>query len=308
MYDQLITIFGGSGFLGRLVVQKLARLGARLNVVVQDATQAKFLKVPGEVGQISLVPFPPNAEAYKRLLQGSSAVINLVGIIHESRQRRFDDTHVGIPQDIALAAAALGIPQLVHVSAIGADSRAQSFYAKTKAQGEAAVLKAFADATIVRPNIMFGPQDQFVNRFATLARLSPFLVVFGGGKTKLQPVYVGDVADAIVQIIQHPERHRHQIYELGGPEVLSLRVVLERMLALLKQERCIVSLPFEVGMILAAFTELLPNPVLTRDQLRMLRQDTVVSAGTKGFQQLGITPRYLEEILPAYLKQYKPAF
>lgn len=304
-----VTVFGGSGFIGRYVVQRIARTGARVAVAVRDTEGAQFVRMFGHVGQVLPVPcdvtLPETVEA---TLQGSEAAVNLVGILFQQGSQRFDEVHRKAAGAIAEKARAAGLKRLVHVSAIGADPNAYSAYARSKGLGEEAVRAAFPEATILRPSIVFGPEDDFFNRFARLARIAPVLPLFGGGRTRFQPVYVADVADAVVTALTE-RSSRGRTYELGGPAVLTFEEILRLILAETGRKRCLMRLPFWAADVLGMLSPILPRwpgrgPLLTRDQALQLRHDNVVSAGAAGFQDLGITPTALELVLPDYLDKY----
>ncbi len=307
MTDRSITIFGGSGFIGRYVVQQLARRGWTIRVAVRRPDQALFLKPLGDVGQITPVTANIRDDASVSVaLAGADAAINLVGILHKQGRQSFGSVHVEGARRVARAARAAGLTRLVHMSALGADPQSPADYARSKAAGEAAVREAFPTATIVRPSIVFGPEDDFFNRFAGMARLLPALPLIGGGRTRFQPVYVGDVADAFDRILEAPET-AGQTYELGGPTVYSFRELMEILLREIGRRRLLLPLPFWVASIQAGLLEVLPVPPLTRDQVRLLRQDNVVDPTEPGFAALGIEPTGLAAILPSYLRRFRRA-
>ncbi len=301
----LVAVFGGTGFIGRHLVRRLAKAGARVRVVARDPEAGMFLKPMGEPGQIilgrgNLLDAGSVAEA----VAGADIVVNLVGILYESGPYTFAAVHVEGARSVAEAAKAAGVRRLVQVSAIGASNRSPALYARTKATGEAAAGKAFPGATIVRPSIVFGPEDDFFNRFAALARLAPALPLYGGGRTRFQPVYVGDVAEAIVRILEDTQT-AGKTYELGGPHVYTFREVLEIVLRETGRARLLVPLPFWVANLQARFFELLPKPLLTRDQVKMLARDNVVGRKALGLADLGITPTAVEAVVPAYLVRHR---
>lgn len=306
--DTLITVFGGSGFLGRHVVRALAKRRYRIRVAVRRPELAGFLQPLGSVGQIHAVQanlrYPRSVEAAAR---DASVVINLVGILHESGRQRFDAVqHFGAEQ-VALAASAFG-SRVIHVSAIGADENSPSRYAQSKAKGEQAVRAAAPDAVILRPSIVFGPEDTFFNRFAAMARMLPALPLVGGGLTKFQPVFAGDVAEAIAGFVETREGQT-KTYELGGPEVRSFRELMEYVLATTERSRMLLPVPFWLAKLQASFLQFLPNPPLTPDQVDMLRIDNVVSETSirEGLTLpgLGITPASYEAIVPTYLWRFR---
>ena len=308
MTDRSITIFGGSGFVGRYVVQRLARRGWTIRVAVRRPDRALFLKPLGQVGQITPVMANIRDDAsVGAALAGADAAVNLVGILYRQGRQTFDAVHVEGARRVARAARAAGATRLVQMSALGADPQSPSDYARSKAAGEAAVREAFPAATIVRPSIVFGPEDDFFNRFAGMARLLPALPLVGGGRTRFQPVYVGDVANAFDRILETPET-AGRTYELGGPAVHSFRELMEILLRQIGRKRLLLPLPFFAASIQAGLFELLPvPPPLTRDQVRLLRQDNVVDPAVPGLSALGIEPTALAAILPTYLTRYRRA-
>jgi len=307
--DTLITVFGGSGFLGRHVVRALAKRDYRIRVAVRRPELAGHLQPLGRVGQIHAVQanlrYPASVEAAMR---DSHAAINLVGILAESGAQSFDAVQALGAGAVARAAAAVGA-RMVHVSAIGADENSPARYARSKAAGEKAVLSAVPSATILRPSVVFGPEDQFTNRFAALARISPMLPLIGGGLTKLQPVYVGDVATAVADAVDGKTKEG-AVYELGGPEVLTMREIMEIILATIERRRMLMSLPFSLARLQAPLLQFAPGPLkLTPDQVELLRADNVVSSAAKAasltLEGLGITPDSLEAIAPQYLWRFR---
>ncbi|MGD1876482.1 MAG: complex I NDUFA9 subunit family protein [Kiloniellaceae bacterium] len=301
----IVTVFGGSGFLGRYVVQRLARDGWTVRVAVRHPGRAKFLKPLGDIGQIVPLCVPvQDPAAVAVAVSGADAVINLVGILFEGGRQRFQAVQAAGAKAIAEAAAEAGVSALVHISAIGASPEAPAAYARSKGQGEAAVRAAFPGATILRPSVVFGPEDGFFNRFAEMARFSPALPLIGGGKTRFQPVYVGDVAQAVVKALDDPAC-RGKIYELGGPKVYSFKALMELLLKTIGKRRKLVSLPFALAKLQAAFLEWLPVPPLTRDQVTLLRHDNVVSPGALTLKDLGIEATAPEAVIPGYLERYR---
>src|SRR5882724_5466391 len=309
--DTLVTVFGGSGFVGRNVVSALCKRDYRVRVAVRRPELAGHLQPLGKVGQIHAVQanlrYPASVAAAMR---DSSIAINLVGVLAESGAQTFDAVQARGAETVAKAAAAAG-SRMVHVSAIGADERSSSRYARAKAAGEKAVLSAVPSATIMRPSVVFGPEDQFTNRFAALARMSPLLPLIGGGVTRLQPVYVGDVATAVADAVDGKTRPG-ATYELGGPEVLTMREVMEIILATIERRRMLVSLPFGLAKFQALFLQFAPGPLkLTPDQVELLRVDNVVSDAAKAagltLEGLGVAPDSLGAIAPQYLWRFRAA-
>jgi uncharacterized protein YbjT (DUF2867 family) len=298
------TIFGASGFLGRHLVWRLAKTGAVIRAAVRHPLQADFLKPMGDVGQIVPIGVDIGRDRdVQTAVAGSDLVVNLVGILYQGGRQRFQAVQAEGPGRIARAAKATGVETLVHVSAIGADPHSPSLYARSKAEGEAAA-RDFPGAVICRPSIMFGPEDHFFNRFAALARISPALPLIGGGHTKFQPVYVGDVADAIMAAVSQPPA-KGKLYELGGPRIYSFRALMELMLREIRQQRLLITIPFGLAKLEAALLELLPVPPLTRDQVELLKRDNIVSPGALTLADLGIQPTAVETILPTYLDRFR---
>jgi uncharacterized protein YbjT (DUF2867 family) len=318
--DRLVTVFGGGGFLGRHVVRALAKDGWLVRVAVRRPDLAFHLQPSGNVGQITAVQanlrYPDSLAA---ALRNADAAVNLVGILREQGRQTFDATHREGAANVAAAVRDAGIEHFVHMSALGADSNSVSAYGRSKAAGETAVLAALPGAIILRPSVVFGPEDHFFNRFAALARLSPVVPLIGGGITKLQPVYAGDVAKAVAAGVKGGAA-AGTIYELGGPEVRSLREIIEFILAETGRKRFLLKLPFgpargfgEINELLAKLTlGLMPEDfVLTTDQVKLLQQDNVVSAAAAAERRtlngLGIAAESFEALVPTYLLRYRKA-
>ena len=300
----LVTVFGGGGFIGRHIVQRLAAAGHSIRIAGRDTERAARLCTMGGVGQITPVAASVTDEASSaRAVAGADIVINLVGILFEGRAGDFQRIQAEGAGRVARLAAAAGAKQFLHLSAIGADASSPSLYAQTKAAGEAAVLAAFPSAIILRPSVVFGPDDQFFNRFAGLAAMLPFMPVVSG-ETRFQPVYVGDVADAAMAALADPAA-AGKVFELGGPRVMSMRQVLRYILDVTGRRRPMIALPEGFVRLQARLGELLPTPPLTRDQLILLGKDNVVSPNALGFQALGIEPKAVEAIVPAYLARFR---
>ncbi|BBK29446.1 NADH dehydrogenase [Stella humosa] len=298
------TVFGASGFIGRYVVRRLAAEGAVVVAAVRHPDAALFLKPMGNVGQITPVRAPVgDDQAVAAAVAGSDVVINLVGILYEHGTQRFDAVQRDGAERVARLAKAAGVGRLIQMSAIGADAASKSDYGRSKGQGEQAVRAAFPEATILRPSIVFGAEDDFFNRFAAMAKLLPALPLIGGGHTKFQPVYVDDVAEAVMRALADPAT-AGRTYELGGPGVYSFADLMRMMLAQIGRRRCLVPVPFGIARAQAWLLEKLPVPPLTRDQLRMLEQDNVAGAGP-GLADLRIRPTALEAVLPTYLDRYR---
>lgn len=303
--SKLVTIFGGSGFMGRHIVRALANEGWRVRVAVRRPNTAHFLRPMGRVGQVQLLKTNVLDEAAVDMaVRGADAVINLVGILSQTGSQRFEALHTQAAERIAKAAAAHGAAHVLHVSALGASADSPSAYARSKAQGEARVREAFPAATIFRPSILFGPEDDFFNRFAWLARLSPALPLIGGGHTRFQPVYVGDVARAALNALSDPST-AGKTYELGGPEIITMKQVMQLVLKETHRRRLLLPVPFGLARIQGAVLGLLPKPLLTLDQVRLLQSDNVVSEGALTLRDLGIVPEAVEAILPSYLWRFR---
>lgn len=311
--SDLVTVFGGSGFLGRHTVRALARGGYRICAAVRRPDLAGHLQPMGAVGQIYAVQanlrYP---DLLAQAVEGARAAVNLVGILSKAGAQTFSAIHVEGARAAARAARQAGVEHFVHVSAIGADVHSRGNYGRTKAAGEAAVLEEFPNAVILRPSIVFGPEDEFFNRFAAMAQMSPMLPLIGGGKTRMQPIYVGDVAAAIVGALEGHAKPG-TVYEIGGPEVLSFREILDRTQEYAGRNRRYLRLPFWLAKVMAALTAPLPNSMrpLTADQVRMLQSDNVVSEAAekdgRTLKGLGIlAPHAISTIVPGYLVSYRP--
>jgi uncharacterized protein YbjT (DUF2867 family) len=310
MARPVATIFGGSGFIGRYIVQRLARRGWILRIAVRRPDSALFLKPLGDVGQIT--PMAANIRhdaSVAAAIEGVDHVINLVGVLYEHGPQRFAAVHAEGARRVASAARAAGVKRLLQMSALGADAGSPSLYARTKAEGEAMVREAFPEAVILRPSVVFGPEDDFFNRFAEIARFSPILPLIGGGKTRFQPVYVGDVADAAVAILDRPEdapfTPAGKTYELAGPRIYSFKQLMELLLAEIGRKRILMPVPWGIARLQAAVLGLLPQPPLTLDQLKLLQRDNIAGGQLPGFADLGIVPDGPEAILPAYLDRFR---
>jgi uncharacterized protein YbjT (DUF2867 family) len=306
----LVTVFGGTGFLGRQVVRALLKRGWRVRAAVRRPDLAGHLQPLGMVGWVQ--PVQANLRyrwSVDRAVTDADAVINLVAILRESGRQRFDAIHSFGARAVAEAARGANVNRMIHVSAIGADPDSPSAYARSKAAGEAAVLETRPDAVVFRPSIMFGSDDHFFNRFASLARVLPVFPVFGGGHTRFQPVFVGDVARAIVDAVEGQAK-LGTVYELGGPEVKTFRQCLELMLHAIERRRLLVPVPWSLATALASVLQVLPKPLITVDQLRQLKIDNVVSEAAEGERRtlagLDIEPTSIEAILPSYLYRFRP--
>ena len=309
---QMVTIFGGSGFVGRYIAQRMARQGWRVRVAVRRPNEAHFVRPYGRVGQVEpVLANIRNDESVRAAIRGADAVVNCVGTFDARGRNNFDAVQNEGAGRIARIAAEEGVSQLVHVSAIGADPEGASLYAQSKGKGEAAILSAFPRAVILRPSVVFGPEDQFFNRFAGMARLSPVLPLVGAD-TRFQPVYVEDIARAAETAVLG--NAAPGVYELGGPDVNTFRELMEQMLQVIRRRRLILPLPFWLGSMMGRVTGtvsfltggLAPQPITT-DQVVSLRSDNVVADDARGFADLGIEPVAMEAVLPSYLWMFRPS-
>lgn len=304
----LVTVFGGSGFIGTQIVRALARRGARVRVAVRQPHLAHEMRLMGDVGQVEVVQANVRDPAsVERAVQGADAVINLVGLLYETGRQTFRAVHVDAARTIARAAAAAGA-RLVQMSALGADPASAAQYARSKAEGEAAVREILPGSVILRPSIVFGPGDDFFNKFAGMAAASPVLPLIGGGRTRFQPVYVGDVARAAAEVALDP-RHAGKTFELGGPGVFTFREILDLIQQETGRRRLYAPLPFPVagliGTLCKPFTLTPVAPPLTADQVRLLQVDNVVSGQAPGLAELGVVPETVEAVLPTYLYRFR---
>ncbi|MGQ3487891.1 complex I NDUFA9 subunit family protein [Roseovarius pacificus] len=310
--SKLVTIYGGSGFVGRYIARRLAKEGWRIRVAVRRPNEAMHVKPYGAVGQVEPVFCNIRDDnSVRAVMQGADAVVNCVGTFDRKGKNNFDAVQNEGAERIARLAAEEGVQRMVQISAIGANVDSDSIYAQTKARGEAAVLEHFPTAVILRPSVIFGSEDEFFNRFAGMTRFSPVLPVVGAD-TKFQPVYVDDVASAAEMGVTGAAAPG--IYELGGPDVNTFRELMQQMLSVIRRRRLIMNIPFGIASLMAGVMELVQTvslglipPQITRDQVRSLREDNVVSEGAKGFADLGIKPVAMEAILPDYLWRFRPA-
>ncbi|RFC63143.1 complex I NDUFA9 subunit family protein [Fulvimarina endophytica] len=304
-----VVVFGGSGFLGRYVTQALAKRGHRIVVACRRPDLAYHLQIAGNIGAI--MPIQANLRypwSVERAVKGADHVINLVGILAESGKQSFDSLQAKGARLIAEAARQEGV-NMTQISAIGADPSSNSKYARSKAAGEQAVFEARPDAYVLRPSIIFGPEDEFFNRFAGMSRLSPALPLLGGGKTKFQPIYVADVAEAVAKTVDG-EVDGGKVYELGGPEVLTFRQMMEEMLRIIDRKRRFVTIPFSLAGTMANYMQYVPGAPLTPDQVKQLQNDNVVSQEAiddgRSLEAFGIRPATIDAILPTYLVRFRP--
>jgi NADH dehydrogenase len=306
--QNLVTVFGGSGFIGTQAVRQLAKLGWRIRVAVRQPNLAYAMRLHGDVGQIDVVQANVrNQASVRRALEGATASLNLVSVLYEHGRQGFQALNAMGARNIAEAARAEGVTRLVQMSALGADLNSPSKYARTKAEGEVAVREIYPDAVIVRPSIVFGPDDHFFNKFAEMALLSPALPLLGGGMTRFQPVFVGDVGKALARVVTSNEA-AGQTYELGGPADFTFRRLMELMLAEIERRRLLLPVPWFAADLLGAVGDLAAMaiaPPITSDQVKLLRADNVTSGQYPGLEALGITPTTLEAVLPTYLYRYR---
>ena len=304
MGERIATVFGASGFIGRYVVKRLAAQGYHVRVAVRDTEAALFLKPMGAVGQVVLLHTSiTRPDAVQRAVMGAEVVVNLVGILAEKKPGDFKRIHTDAAGLVATAAASCGVRHLVHLSAMGASAASPSLYAQSKAAGEAAVRQAFPSAVILRPSVVFGYEDGFFNRFAHMAQVLPRLPVFAAG-TKFQPVYVGDVADAVMAGLLPPAAGKS--FDLGGPQVMTMRDILEYVQDTTNRRAGMIPVPMWYLKLMAPLLEKLPGQLLTRDQLILLGRDNVMTPGAEGLPALGITPTPVDAVVPAYLHRYRP--
>lgn len=303
--SKVATVFGGTGFIGRQIVRNLVREGYTVKVATRAPERAYFLKPAGHVGQVAAIACDyDNAESIAAAVRGSQAVVNCIGILYQhGKKSRFFRVHTEIPARIAASCQREGVEAFAHISALGIEtSRAK--YARSKLEGEKAVRSNFPKAVIFRPAVVFGDDDSFFNKFAEMSRFLPALPLIGGGRTKLQPVYVGDVAEAVVKALGK-EDAQGRIYELGGPEVVSFREVYERLFKYTDRRRWLVKIPFWLAKVQGFFLGLLPVPPLTMDQVELLKTDSIVAPDAPGLKELGIEPKSMNLILPRYLGTYR---
>jgi len=302
----LVTVFGGSGFVGGQVVRALAKAGHRVRVAVRNPNLAYRMRMLGDVGQIEVVQANVrNVPSVARAVDGAEAVVNLVGVLWESGRQKFQTLHVMGARTIAEQARAAGAARLVQVSALGADVNASSKYLRTKAEGEAAVRAAFPGAVVIRPSVVFGAEDKFFNKFGQMAALFPALPLIGGGETKFQPVYVGDVAAVVAKAVSSPAAEG-LTYELGGPTVYSFKALMELILRETGRNRVLAPIPFFAAGLIGKVGDLSPiNPPLTSDQVESLRTDNVANHGLPGLAEAGVIPTAVEAVVPSYLYRYR---
>ena len=305
LQNKTVCIIGGSGFIGRALVEKLARAGARITVLTRNAVRSKNLKPVGDVGQITVMSGDALLDDdLVRAIQSADYIVNLVGIFHPSGKQNFENAQAELPQRIAQIAEQAEVTKIVQISAIGADLNAASAYYRTKAEGERGLLRQAPNSTILRPSIVFGPGDGFFDRFARMAMIAPALPLLAGGNTKFQPVFVGDVAESIIYCLSNSQTDG-QIYELGGPSIYSFKELLVYTLSAIGKKRALIPVPILAMQVPAAMASILPNPPITRDQLRMLDTDNIVNENMLDITSFGITPQPIEAHVPNYLSCYR---
>lgn len=301
-----VTLIGGTGFVGRALAEKLLTAGARVIVLARNAERAKRLKTGGSIGQLTAVPGNALDDAdLLSVIAPADIVINLVGILAPSGRQTFAALQAELPGRIGRMAKEASTTAVLHLSALGADLKSASIYARTKAEGERGLLRQFPEATILRPSVIFGPGDNFFNRFGQMAMIAPALPLIGGGTSLMQPVYVGDVADAALAALVR-EQARGQIYQLGGPQTYSFAELMRFTLDCVGRRRLLLPVPFAVASVPAAVASLLPNPPLTLDQLKLLKGDNVCRKSAPGLAELGIRPTAIEGVVPDYLMPFRP--
>lgn len=307
----LVTIFGGSGFVGSQIVRALAKRGARVRVAVRNPGRAYRLPMLGDVGQVETVQANiRDAASVARALEGAEACVNAVAVLYETGRQTFDALHVEGARTVANAAANMGVRRFVHISALGASVESPSAYGRTKAAGEIAVRQLIPNAAIVRPSLIFGPEDAFFNRFAAMALISPVLPLIGGGSTRFQPVYVGDVAAAVVEVLaRSTSAASERVYELGGPTVHTFKELMQLMLKEIGRDRILLPIPFGVAGLMGHVGDLVARtpirPAITSDQVELMRRDSVVGPGALSLSDLGVKPTALQSLIPSYLYRYR---
>lgn len=304
--NQTILIFGGTGFIGRHIVKELSKTGARINIYTRNPEAGLYLKTSGSVGQISLIKGDiTNTKLIDKLARQSSIIINCVGMAHERRHDSFIDKHAKFPELLGKLSSKYGIHKVVHISSLGVDQNTKSKYAVTKLQGEESLSRNFPNATIIRPSVVFGIDDQFFNKLAALIKFLPFIPLIGTKNTKFQPVYVNDIAKSIYKIITTENEYDGKIYELGGPDTYNMKQIYEYIANTINIKRPMISVPYLIVKIFAVFFELFPNPTCTRDQIKLLQTHNITQEKAWTFFHLQIQPHKIEEIVPHYLNKYK---
>ena len=303
--QKIIAIFGAGGFIGKYLIRELTKLEYRIKVATRNPYLKGYLKPLGNPGQIELFKTNIfNSEDVKRVLKNCDFAINLVGILYETRKQKFNHVHSQFPYLLSSLCNEIGIKNLVHISALGIKERHPSYYMQSKLQGEKNIQDNFKSSVILRPSIVFGPEDKFFNTFASIAQFSPFLPLVGGGKTKFAPIYVGDVAKSIVKALEL-NNSKPKIYELGGPENYSFKELIEILLTEIKKKRLLISVPFGIAKFQSYFLQMMPNPLLTPDQVELLKHNNIVSGDYPILKDLGITGTAIQSILPKYIYRFR---
>ena len=303
--QKIIAIFGAGGFIGKHLMRELTKLDYRIKVATRSPYLKGYLKTQGNPGQIEL--FETNIfdlDSIKEVLNNCNFVINLVGILYETRKQKFDAVHSYFPDLLSKACSELGIEKLIHVSALGIKEKHPSKYMQSKLEGENKIRENFSGSKILRPSVIFGQEDKFFNTFAQIAQFSPMLPLIGGGKTKFAPIYVGDVAKAIVRALEI-NNSESEIYELGGPKEYSFKELMKILLTEIKKKRFLVSIPWELARFQSYFLQMLPNPLLTPDQVELLKHSNVVTGNYPTLKDLGITGTEIQNILPKYIYRFR---
>ena len=305
MKQKIATIFGATGFIGRHLIRRLTEKDFRIIVATRSPYLHGYLKPLGDPGQIDLERVNLfDEKTLKVLLKNSNVVVNLVGILYETRKQKFENIHSKFPELLSKLCNEHGIEKFIHLSALGVNEDVKSMYMRTKLQGEKNILNNFDNSIILRPSIVFGPEDKFFNQFASLSQFLPFLPLIGGGQTKFQPIYVGDVAKAIATILE-TEEIDNKIYELGGAEIFTFQQLMNILLKEIQKRRFLIPIPFSIAKFMARILQLFPKPLITTDQIEMLKEDNVVSNNYGTLRDLNIEPTTIESILPHYIYRFR---
>ena len=305
MKQKIATIFGATGFIGRHLIRRLTEKDFRIIVATRSPYLHGYLKPLGDPGQIDLERVNLfDEKTLKVLLKNSNVVVNLVGILYETRKQKFENIHSKFPELLSKLCNEHGIEKFIHLSALGINEDVKSMYMRTKLQGEKNILNNFDNSIILRPSIVFGPEDNFFNQFASLSQFLPFLPMIGGGQTKFQPIYVGDVAKAIATILE-TEEIDNKIYELGGAEIFTFQQLMNILLKEIQKRRFLIPIPFSIAKFMARILQLFPKPLITTDQIEMLKEDNVVSNNYGTLLDLNIEPATIESILPHYIYRFR---
>ena len=302
---KIIGIFGAGGFIGKHLIRRLTKLDYRIKVATRNPYLKGYLKPLGNPGQIELFKTNIfNSEEVKQVLKNCDYVINLIGILYETKKQKFNQIHAYFPYLLSNLCNELGIKKIIHISALGVKEKHDSKYMQSKLEGEKNIQERFKSSIILRPSVVFGPEDKFFNTFASFAQFSPILPLIGGGKTKFAPVYVGDIAKAIVKTLE-VDNSEPKIYELGGPENYTFKQLMQILLSEIKKKRFLISVPFNVAKFQSYFLQILPNPPLTPDQVEMLKYNNIVSGEYSTLQDLGISGKNIHSILPKYIYRFR---